>query len=122
MRFRLIGFAAAQPLFGFLGFIDVNSQAIPLDDSPLTVAHWLTASVVPTKFAVRPTHAVYGLVGSLSLNCVLEGLQSFWQVIRGHDPLPTTIPTTLICRADIVQNAPIGIGVFTIGLHPPAEP
>src|ERR1700756_2013956 len=76
--FRQIGFAAAQPLFGLLGFIDVNSQAIPLDDSPLSVAHWLAASVVPTKFAVRPTQAMYSLVGSPSLNCVLEGLQSFW--------------------------------------------
>jgi len=67
--FREIGFAAAQPLF-----INVNSQAIPLDDLPLSVTHWLTASAVPMKLAVRPTHAVDSLVGSPSLNCVMESL------------------------------------------------
>src|SRR6266851_6602749 len=119
--FRQIGFVATKPVFNLLGFIDVNSQAIPSADSPLTVAHWLTASVVPTKFAVRPTQAMYSLVGSPSLNCVLEGLQSFWQVIRVHEPLPTTFLEIFIWRADIVQNAPIGIAVFTIGLHRPDE-
>src|SRR5882757_563521 len=54
LRFGQIGFAAAQPVFGLLGFIDVDRQATPLDDASLPIAQRLTTSLVPTKLAVRP--------------------------------------------------------------------
>src|SRR6202030_3119725 len=40
--FRQIGFAAAKPVFGLLGSIDVKRQAIPLDDASLSVTQRLT--------------------------------------------------------------------------------
>ena len=38
LGFRQIGLTAAQPVFGLLAFIDVNSQAVPLDDASLSIA------------------------------------------------------------------------------------
>ena len=110
-----------QRRLGFLGFIDVNRQAIPLDDPPLSVTQRLTAIVVPTKLAVQPTHAVYNLVGRSGLNCVMKGFYSFWQVVRVHELLPTTILKILMGHADIVQKELIGIGVFAIGPRHPDE-
>jgi len=39
-------------LFGLLGFIDVNRQAIPLNDASLPIAQRLTAKMAPAKLAV----------------------------------------------------------------------
>src|SRR5262249_43087946 len=52
--FGQISFAAAQPVFGLLGFIDVNRQPIELDDASLPIAERLATNMVPTKLAVRP--------------------------------------------------------------------
>ena len=57
--FRQIGFAAAYPIFSLPAFINIDRQAEPLDDPPLSVAQWLTAGNVPAIFAIRrPTQAV----------------------------------------------------------------
>jgi hypothetical protein len=53
LGFGEIGLTAAQPVFGLLAFIDVNRQAIPVDDASLSIAQRLTTSMVPAKFAVR---------------------------------------------------------------------
>ena len=37
LGFGEIGLAAAQPVFRPLAFIDVNSQAVPLDDASLSI-------------------------------------------------------------------------------------
>src|SRR5271154_5638942 len=79
--FRQMGFAAAQSVFSVLAFMDVNGQAIPLDDVSFPVPQRLTANVVPTIFAVRPTQAQRSLVRPSRLNCVVEGPYTFWQVV-----------------------------------------
>ena len=82
LRFSQIGFAAAQPVFGLLAFIDIDRHAVPLDDPPLSVAQRFTANMVPTIFAVRQSQAVHSLVGRSGLDCAIEGLYSFCQVVR----------------------------------------
>src|SRR5580704_15431683 len=69
--FAQIGLTAAQPIFGLLAFLDINSQAIPLNDASLLIAQWLATSMVPTKLAVRPTQTHHTLVRSSGLNCVI---------------------------------------------------
>jgi len=51
----------------------------------------------------------------------MEGFYSFWQVVRVHEPLPTTILKILTWHTDIFQKALIGIGVFAIGPCRPDE-
>src|SRR5258708_7833258 len=46
--FRQIGFAAAQPLFDLLAFVDINRQTVPLDNASLSITQWLSADMVPT--------------------------------------------------------------------------
>ena len=57
LRFALTerGFAAEKLDFGFLGFIDIYGQAIPLDDASLLIAQRFNKNVVSTKRAVRAT-------------------------------------------------------------------
>ena len=68
--------------FGLLGFIDVNRQAIPLNDASLSIPQRLTSSIVPTKLAIHPAQAHHTLVRSSGLNCVIENLCGFWKVGR----------------------------------------
>ena len=56
LRLGQIGFAAAQPVFGLLGFIDINRQAVPLDDASLPIAQRLTTSMVPPKLGADGSH------------------------------------------------------------------
>src|SRR5271166_1304760 len=97
-----MGFAAAKLVLGLLALINVNGQAIPLDDVPLPVPQRLTANVVPTIFAVRPTQAQHSLVRPSRLNCVIEGPYTFWQVVGVEEPLPIAIFEIPERRAGVV--------------------
>src|SRR5258708_31264002 len=93
--FRQIGFAAAQPLFDLLAFVDVNRQTVPLDDASLSIAQWLSTDMVPTIFAVRPTHTLQILVRFYGLDRVKERICSFWKVLRMQEFLPAEIDEVL---------------------------
>src|SRR5450755_1192181 len=54
LSFRKIGFVATQLVLSLLPFIDVNRQAIPLDDLPFWAALRLSAHPMPAILAVRP--------------------------------------------------------------------
>src|SRR5258708_31878844 len=77
LSFRKIGFAATQPIFGLLPLIDLNREAIPLNDASLPIPQRLTSSMVPTKPAVRPAQTHNTLVRSSGLDCVPESLCGF---------------------------------------------
>src|SRR3954467_2700661 len=117
-----MGFAAAQPVFGLLGFIDVNSQAIPLDDVSLLIAQRLATGLMPTIVTFRPTQTVHGLVGSSALNRVSESACRFCNVIWMQEVHPTTMLQIVNSQAEIVfQNPLIDIGEFAIGRTRPEE-
>jgi|RhiMetdeSRZDD1v2_1073273.scaffolds.fasta_scaffold1529647_2 hypothetical protein len=63
LRFGQICFAPAQPVFGLLGFIDVDRQAVPLDDASLLISQRLATGMVPTVLAVCSAHTEHSLVG-----------------------------------------------------------
>ena len=107
--------AAAQPVFGLFGLIDIKSKTIPLDYASLFIAQRLAASMVPTKLPVRATETMHGLVRSSGLNCVIESLGSFWKVVRVQESLPTTLLEILKPHAAIVQNALIDMGQLAVG-------
>ena len=113
--FRQIGFAAAQPLFDLLAFIDINRQTVPLDDASLSITQWLSADMVPTIFAVHPTHALQILVRFSGLDRVKEGICSFWKVLRMQEFLPAKIKEVLNrAGAGEVQGALIDTCHFAI--------
>ena len=108
-------------VFGFLYFIDVNRQTIPLDDPPLSVTQRLAASMVPTKHAVRAPQTVHSLVRTSGLNCVTEGSNCFRKIVRVYERLPTTTLKLLKSHAAIVQSALIDISRFAVGVSRPEE-
>src|SRR6266852_876197 len=89
--FRQIGFAAAQPLFDLLAFVDINRQTVPLDDASFSITQWLSSDMVPTIFAVHPTHTLQILVRFSGLDRVKERICSFWKVLRVQEFLPAKI-------------------------------
>src|SRR5258705_13699213 len=105
------------PPFGLPPFIILNEHAVPLDDPPLSVVQRLTASMVPTIFAVRPTQTVHSLVGSSGLNCLIESLSGFWKVGRVQECFPTTMLKILQSHAAVVQKALIELGRFAGGVR-----
>lgn len=112
-----MGFAAAQPVFCLLGFIDVDRQAIPLDNASLPVVQRLTTSMVPTKLAVRSTDAVHSLVRSSGLNCAMESPYSFWKVIVVQEGLPTAMLEVLQGHASVIQHGLIELGRVASGVR-----
>src|ERR1700722_9355028 len=98
-------FAAAQPVFSPLPFVDVDRQAVPLNDASLSIAQRLTTGMVPTKLAVRPAQTHHTLVRSSGLNCVIESLCGFWRIGRVHERFPTTMLEFLKPHAAVVQHA-----------------
>src|ERR1700722_6199641 len=114
-------FAAAQPVFSPLPFVDVDRQAVPLDDTSLSIAQRLTTSMVPTKLAVRPAQTHHTLVRSSGLNCVIESLCGFWIVGWMHERLPTTMLKILKPHAAVVQHALIDVGRLAVGSIRPKE-
>src|SRR3954471_2702933 len=117
-----MGFAAAQPVFGLLSFIDVNSQAIPLDDVSLSIAEGLATGLMPTILTFRPTQTVHGPVGSSALNRVSECVCRFCNVIWMQEVYPTTMLQIVKSQAKIVFQSPlIDIGEFAIGRARPEE-
>jgi hypothetical protein len=115
LGFGEIGLTAAQPVFGLLAFLDVNTQAVPLNYASLLIAQRLTTSMVRTKLAVRPAQTHHTLVGSPALNCVIESLCGFWKVVRVHERLPTTTFQILEPHAAVVQHALIDMGRLAVG-------
>src|SRR4029077_15598691 len=114
-------FAVAQPAFALLDFIDVNRQAVPLDDASLPIAQRLTTSMVPTKLAVRPAQTHHTLVRSAGPDCVIESLLGFRKVGRGHERLPAKLLKILKPHATVVRNAPIEMGRLAVGPVRPDE-
>src|SRR5215204_2410947 len=117
-----MGFAAPQPIFGLLGFIDVNSQAIPLDDVSLSIPQRLATGLMPTILTFSPTQTVHSLVGSSALNRVSESVCRFYKVIWMHEVYPATMLQIVKLHAEVVyQNPLIDIGEFAIGRARPEE-
>src|SRR5215203_1281467 len=117
-----MGFAAPQPIFGLLGFIDVNSQAIPLDDVSLSISQRLATGLMPTILTFRPSQTVHGLVGSSALNRVSESVCRFCNIIWMQEIYPTTMLQIAKAQAEIIfQNPLIDIGEFAIGPARPEE-
>src|SRR5690348_17383859 len=106
-----------QPFFVLLGFIDINRQAVPLDDASLLIAQRLATCMVPTKLAVRPTETVHNLEVSSGLNRVRNSLCSFWKVLRVEERLPTTLSEILKSRTEIIQKVPIELRRFEGGVR-----
>src|SRR6267154_2887615 len=119
--FRQMGFAAAELVFGLFPFVDVNRQAIPLDDASLSIAQRLATSMVPTKRAVCPAQTHHPLVRSAGLDCVIESLGGFWIVGRVHERLPTPMLEILKPHAAVVQHALIDMGRLAVGPVRPDE-
>src|SRR6476620_7138334 len=92
---RQIGFAVAQPLFDLLAFVDVNRQTVPLDDAPLSITQGFSTDMVPTIFAVHPTHTLQILVRFSGLDRVKERTCSFWKVLRVQEFFPAKIEAVL---------------------------
>jgi len=81
--------------------------------------------MVPTIFAIRrSTQAVYSLVRSSGLNCVIESLSGFWKVGRVHECPPTIMPKILKSYAAVIQKALYLAFIYAysrIFKRPPAE-
>src|SRR5262249_48251607 len=98
-----------------LAFIDVDRQAVPLDDASLSITQWLSTDMVPTIFAVRPTYTLQVLVGVSRLNRVEAGLCSCWKIVRMQEFLPAEIEEILeTTGAGKVQGSLIDTGYFAI--------
>src|SRR5882757_7990114 len=121
LRFGQMGFTAAQPVFGLLGFIDINRQSVPLDDVSLSIAQRLTAALVPTIRAVRPTETEHTPIRRSGLNCVGEGSFSFRDVVRVYECQPTTMLEVLKWLAEIVQKTLVEIGRLAVRGQRPEE-
>src|SRR4051812_10966008 len=78
--------------------------------------------MVPTILAIRrSTQAVYSLVRSSGLNCVIEHLSGFWKVGRMHEHLPTTTLKILQSHAAVIQEALTDMGGLAIGPRRPEK-
>src|ERR1700754_3714324 len=78
--------------------------------------------MVPPIVAIRrPAQAMYRLVRSTGLNCVMELLRGFWEIGRMHERLPATMLKILQSHAAVVQEALTDIGGFAIGRRRPEK-
>src|SRR5262249_55095356 len=112
LRFCQIAFTPAQLFFGLFGFIDVNSDAVPLNDASLPVAQRLTKGAVPTKLAVCATETVQSPVRGFSLECVVEGPYGFWDVVRMNSFDPAGANDFAEPRSKIVEQTLVDVFDF----------
>src|SRR5262249_35670285 len=99
-----ITLARPQSLFRLLAIINVRDEYIPVEDSPLAVAHGDPAVLKPAIHAIEPTDAMLDIKWLARRDRVARNFDTVSKILRVNDVVRLPL-LCLLCRfAEILQK------------------
>src|SRR6516164_1839176 len=115
-------FTAAQLLFCLFAVLNINTQAIPTDDTTFRVSHGESANLEPAVYAIGTAATVLMVVGMPGFDRTPNGGDRTGKVIRMDDVAGSPTSQFLRRLAQIFQDLPIEELQLARRIHGTHEP